>query len=61
MNSNGVSMLPKAVVKRKKVIARLEKQLVSMVKTTKEGVLPLSEHDVKRTNKELEILKTRIY
>lgn len=48
-------------VKRQKVvISRLQKQLESGVKNTKDGVVKLSDADVKRINKELSTLKSRV-
>lgn len=60
--------------KRKDVIERLENQLKSGVKPQKNkdilnildktnglfGYIPLTEHDIKRINKEIDILKSRI-
>lgn len=59
---NGVkhSMLIAAKSRRKSVIERLELQLKSGVKSTKDGVKPLSDSDIKRINQELSILKTRV-
>jgi hypothetical protein len=48
------------VSRRERVIVRLEEQLKSKQKNTKEGVVELTEIDVKRINKELTILKERI-
>jgi len=38
---------------------RLNAQLKSRVKTTKEGITPLSEKDINRINKEINTLKER--
>jgi hypothetical protein len=57
--------------KRKGVIERLEKQLKDGVKNTtimvgkkyptkQSATIPLTDSDIKRINKELEVLKTRI-
>jgi hypothetical protein len=59
---NGVnhSMQLKVVSHRKNVIARLENQLKSGVKTTRDGIKKLSEKDIMRINSEITILKSRI-
>lgn len=41
-------------------LVRLEAQLESGVKNSKEGEIPLSEKDIKRINKEISILKERV-
>lgn len=46
--------------RRKKVIVRLENQLVSGKKITKNDTVELTTNDVKRINKELTVLKERI-
>lgn len=46
--------------RRKGAIKRLEAQLDSRVKNTREGILPLTDKDIERINKDLEILKKRI-
>lgn len=46
--------------RRKKVIVRLENQLVSGKKTIKSDTVELTTNDVKRINKELTVLKERI-
>ena len=55
---------PKARTRRSGVIARLESQLKSGRKPSKEegskGMAELNEADIKRINKEIDILKTRI-
>lgn len=55
---------PKARTRRQNVIERLEKQLKAGNKSTKElgkmVLVPLTESDTNRINKELTILKTRI-
>lgn len=56
---------PKAVLRRKRAIKRLESQLVTGYKPVKssEGTMsttPLLESDRTRIKKEIEILKTRI-
>lgn len=42
------------------VIERLESQLKTKTKRSREGIIPLTDSDVLRINKEIEILKTRI-
>ena len=39
---------------------RFEAQLVSKVKNTKDGPVPLDEADIKRINKEIDIIKSRL-
>jgi Sec7-like guanine-nucleotide exchange factor len=60
---SGVKGTVPQVSRRKRVIEMLKAQLKSGVKT-KKGTLnekiPLTEKDVKRINKEIEILKTRV-
>ena len=55
---------PKARTRRTNVIARLESQLKTNTKSTKElgkmVLVPLEEKDTNRINKELATLKTRI-
>jgi hypothetical protein len=55
---------PKARTRRSGVIARLESQLKSGNKPSKEEnrkvMVELTDFDTKRINKELEVLKTRI-
>ena len=55
---------PKAKTRRTNVIARLESQLKTNTKSTKElgkmVLVPLDEKDTNRINKELETLKKRI-
>ena len=50
----------KAIARRVNVISRLETQLESKNKTTKEGIVALSDTDVTRIKKEIEILKGRL-
>jgi len=59
---NGVnhSLLLSVVSRRKSVITRLENQLKSGIKTTKDGNRVLSDSDIARINKEITVLKTRI-
>ena len=59
---NGVnhSLQLSVVSRRKNVIVRLEKQLKSGVKETKQGVMPLTDSDIKRINQELLTLKHRV-
>lgn len=45
--------------RRARAKQRLEAQLVSKVKTTKDGVVPLEESDIKRINKEIDILNSK--
>lgn len=42
------------------VIERLESQLKTKLKRTREGIVPLTDSDVLRINREIEILKSRI-
>lgn len=42
------------------VIERLESQLKTKLKRTREGVLLLTDSDIKRIEKEIEILKSRL-
>jgi len=60
--SNGVNHSMRVAVKsrRERVLLKLEAQLKSGVKNTKEGQKDLTENDVKRIKKEIGILKTRI-
>lgn len=61
--TNGVnwSMTPQAKLRRVDAIKRLKAQLESGKKRNKENlIVDLTDKDVKRINKELEILKTRI-
>ena len=55
---------PQAVERRRRVIKRLENQLLTGYKTVNVGVAtgtePLTDADKARINKELEILKTRL-
>ena len=55
---------PKARIRRTNVINRLEKQLKAGTKSTTElgktVLVPLTESDTNRINKELQTLKTRI-
>ena len=62
MKKNGVKFGRQAQVveRRKRVIDRLESQLKSSTKTSKEGVLPLSEKDINRIKQEITILSERI-
>ena len=46
--------------RRKGVLLRLEAQLKSGVKNTKEGEVPLTDQDIKRINKEMQTLKERL-
>lgn len=46
--------------RRRTVISRLEEQLKSKTKNTKEGTIILTEKDIERITKEISILKTRI-
>lgn len=46
--------------RRERAMQRLESQLKTNVKTTKEGIESLTESDKKRIEKEISILKTRI-
>lgn len=59
---NGVKHSMRVPVKsrRQRVIGRLESQLKSGTKNTKEGRVQLTDKDVKRINKELDILKKRV-
>lgn len=59
---NGVnhSLQLSVVSRRKNVIVRLEKQLKSGVKETRQGVMPLTDSDIKRINQELLTLKHRV-
>jgi hypothetical protein len=50
----------KTIVRRKSVLERLEKQLVSSVKHNKGVTTPLDDKDKKRIEKEIETLKSRI-
>ena len=45
---------------RKNALIRLEQQLKSGVKTVKFEKQPLTESDIKRINKEIQILKSKI-
>lgn len=50
-------------IRQKNVLEKLEKQLKSGVKTQKKTTdvkVPLTDADIKRINKEIEILKTRV-
>jgi hypothetical protein len=50
-------------IRQKNVLEKLEKQLKSGVKTQKKTTdvkVPLNDADIKRINKEIEILKTRV-
>jgi hypothetical protein len=50
-------------IRQKNVLEMLEKQLKSGVKTQKKTTdvkVPLTDADIKRINKEIEILKTRV-
>ena len=62
MKKNGVkfSRQTQVVERRKRVITRLEAQLKSNTKNSKEGVLPLTDKDVNRIKKEIEILSERL-
>lgn len=62
MKKNGVkfSRQKQVVERRKRVITRLESQLKSNTKNSKEGVLPLTDKDVTRIKKEIEILSERL-
>ena len=62
MKKNGVkfSRQTQVVERRKRVINRLESQLKSNTKTSKESVLPLSEKDINRIKQEITILSERI-
>lgn len=62
MKKNGVkfSRQKQVVERRKRVITRLETQLKSNTKNSKEGVLPLTDKDVTRIKKEIEILSERL-
>lgn len=59
---NGVnhSMQLDVVSRRRSALSRLESQLKSGVKTTRDGVRVLSERDITRINSEILILKSRI-
>ena len=46
--------------RRKRVLDRLQDQLKSKTKTTKDGIAELTDKDVKRIEKEIETLKSRI-
>jgi len=41
-------------------LARLKAQIDSGVRNTKEGVLPLTEKDLTRVNREIEVLKVKL-
>ena len=64
-SKDGVKQSSKATYKngpdnrRRRAKERLEAQLVSKVKTTKDGVVPLEEVDIKRINKEIESLRLK--
>jgi len=62
MKKNGVkfSRQTKVVERRKKVIDRLEAQLKSNVKNSKEGSVALTEKDANRIKTEISILSERI-
>lgn len=47
-------------IRRENALWRLQSQLETGVKNTKEGVVPLSEKDIKRINREIGILESRI-
>lgn len=53
-------MNTKKQLRKKRALARLENQLKSGVKNTKEGVVKLSDKDTTRINKEIETLKSRV-
>lgn len=59
---NGVKHSMRVPVKsrRQRVIGRLESQLKSGTKNTKEGIVQLTDKDVKRINREISTLKSRI-
>lgn len=59
---NGVnhSMQLSVVSRRRSALSRLESQLKSGVKTTRDGIKTLSEKDIARINAEILILKARI-
>ena len=59
-NLRKINRQKQVVSRRERVIVRLEEQLKSKQKNTKEGVVELTEIDVKRINKELALLKERI-
>jgi len=46
--------------RRKNALARLQAQIKSGVKVTKEGTVKLTDHDVTRINKEIETLEKRV-
>jgi hypothetical protein len=46
--------------RRLRAMHRLEKQLKSGVKPSKDGVIPLTETDIKRIQKEIKILSERV-
>lgn len=50
----------KAVIRRKAVIERLNAQVASGYKNTKEGKIPLDEKDLVRIQKELITLSSRL-
>ena len=50
----------KTILRRRGVIERLEKQLKSGIKTTKNGDISLTDSDVNRIKRELETLKVRL-
>lgn len=50
----------KRVERQERALYRLEEQLESGVKTTKEGEVKLSEKDTDRIKKEIQTLKTKI-
>ena len=60
--TNGVNYPknPQVRVRRENVIERLNAQLESGVKNTKTGQEVLSDKDIKRIEKEIEILKQRV-
>lgn len=47
--------------RRKHVYQALNEQIVAGKKNTKEGKVPLNDHDVERIEKEISILKERIF
>lgn len=59
-SKKGFNGQPQARDRRTRVIARLEKQLEAGVKPEGTNLITLDESDVKRIEKELSILKTRI-
>lgn len=53
-------MKTSTTIRRKSSLLRLQSQMQTNQKNTKEGIVNLNEKDLKRINKEIDILKSKV-